>query len=90
MQNDQGVPNEEQLLPVFLPDGSGQCNINPDFFNDLLAAPAVSNTPPEHANRQRIQQRMQARANEELARRCTELRHPNDIVLLGIVDIASG
>ena len=89
-QNDQGVPNEEQLLPVFQPEGSGQCNINPDFFNDLLAAPAVSNTQLEHANRQRIQQRMQARANEELARRCTELRHPNDIVLLGIADIASG
>ena len=46
-QNDLVVPNEEQPLPVFLPEGSGQRLINPDFFNDLLATPAVSSAPPD-------------------------------------------
>lgn len=88
-QNDQGVPNEEQLLPVFLPEDSQQCNINPDFFTDLLATPAVSSAPFSLTSQQRIQQLLQERANNELARRCTELRHPNDIVLLGIANITA-
>lgn len=88
-QNDQGVPNEEQLLPVFLHEGSEQCRINPDFFTDLLAASATSSAPPDSANRQRIQQLLKERADDELARRCTELRHPNDVVLLGIANITA-
>ena len=88
-QNDQGVPNEEQLLPVFLPEGSRQCIINPDFFSDLLTTPADSSTPPDPAKQRQIPQLLAERADAELARRCTELRHPNDIVLLGIANITA-
>ena len=31
--------------------------------------------------------RLRERADAELAKRCTELRHPNDIVLLANADI---
>ncbi len=81
-QNDQGVPKEEQLLPVFLPAGSQRCSINPSFFADLLTNPAVGGKSPNSAVPQDSRELLKQRADAELASRCTELRHPNDIVLL--------
>ena len=91
-QNDQGVPGEEQLLPVLLPASGGQTVINPGFFADLLATPAVSGRPSNPAkpsDRQEMSQTLMQRAETELAARCTGLRHPNDVVLLAEADIVA-
>ena len=87
-ENDQGVPKEEQLLPVFLPAGAGQCSINPGFFADLLTDPAVS-APPDAASLRNVKPLLDKRADAELARRCTDLRHPNDFVLVAVADITA-
>ncbi|MXZ90808.1 MAG: DEAD/DEAH box helicase [Chloroflexi bacterium] len=89
-QNDQGVPTEEQLLPIFLPDGTKQTVVNPAFFIDLLTTPAVGTTPSHPVNpddRRDISRILAQCADDELGRRCTELRHPNDAVLLAEADI---
>ena len=91
-QNDQGVPNEEQLLPIFLPEGSKQAITNPDFFAELLASPAVGNamsSPVDPNPKREMTQLLERRADHELAMRCTELRHPNGIVLLAEADITA-
>ncbi len=88
-QNDQGVPNEEQLLPVFLPKGSQQCGINPPFFADLLTSPPISGAPFDPAVLQDIRQSLKERATAVLADRCTDLRHPNDVVLLAEAEITA-
>ena len=93
-QNDQGVPQEEELLPVFLPDGSSNEAItNPPFFGELLVKPAVNHSQEgalDSAKRSSRQKYLQERAEEELASRCTALRHPNDIVLLATADLTAG
>ena len=84
-QNDQGVPTEEQLLPVFLPSGNRQCFVNPDWFAKLLNTSATSfeqSASSEAGHKLEISRILRERAAAELNRRCTELRHPNDIVLL--------
>ena len=83
-QNDQGIPSEEQLLPIFLSTGDRQTVINPDFFADLITTPAESGaaSPAYLGNKRDIRDTLDKRANTELANRCTELRHPNGIVLL--------
>lgn len=84
-QNDQGVPNEEQLLPVFLPEGSQRSITNPGFFAELLANPVDGSAvpdPPDNKYRRDNMRLLGQRADTELANRCTELRHPNDLVLL--------
>ena len=89
-QNDQGVPNEEQLLPVFLPEGSQHAITNPGFFAELLANPAEESTAHNRIDRnakRAIMELLRKRADDELAERCTELRHPNDIVPLADADI---
>ena len=85
-ENDQGVPKEEQLLPVFLPAGARQCGINPAFFADLLTSPPVS-APPDAASLRNAQPLLHQRADAELARRCTALRYPNDSVLVALAHI---
>ena len=87
-ENDQGVPKEEQLLPVFLPAGTRQCRINPGFFANLLTNPAV-NAPPDAANLRNVRPLLDKRADAELARRCTDLRYPNDNVLVAVADITA-
>lgn len=92
-QNDQGVPNEEQLLPVFLPAGGRQTVTNPDFFSDLLVNPAVNSAQSNSlspSDRRELLAMLKQRADAELGNRCTELRHPNDIVLLAEVHITTG
>ena len=89
-QNDQGIPNEEQLLPVFMPANNGQCVVNPDFFADLLTSPAIISSPLERSIRDENLKLLEERAYTELELRCTELRHPNSVVLLAAVDITAG
>ena len=89
-QNDQGVPNEEQLLPVFMPTGGSQCAVNPDFFTDLLTNPAISSPLLNSGDKGEILKLLEERANTELEIRCTELRHPNAVVLLAEANIQSG
>ena len=84
-QNDQGVPRWETLLPVFLAVGSENPIVNPEFFGSLLVNSSEIQTQPTSANsvkQQKLLQRLEERAQIELANRCTALRHPNDIVLL--------
>lgn len=88
-QNDQGVPNEEHLLPIFMPVGSGRCVVNPDFFVDLLVKPAVSSVPFNSDATDEMLKLLEQCANAELEMRCTELRHPNAVVLLAEANIAT-
>ena len=84
-QNDQGAPRWETLLPVFLAVGSENPIINPEFFGSLLVNSSENQVQPVPANsveQQKLLQRLEERAQIELANRCTALRHPNDIVLL--------
>ena len=89
-QNDQGVPNEEQLLPVFMPANSTQSAVNPDFFADLLAKPAVSGLSCSPVSIGEPLKSLEQRANAELEARCTELRHPNAVVLLAGANVTTG
>ncbi len=89
-QNDQGVPRWDALIPIFTERGSARAGANPDFFGSLLRSEAVSaghvdQTPPNV--RRDTLKRMKTRAEAELARRCSEFRHPNDLVLLAAADI---
>ena len=89
-QNDQGVPKEEQLLPIFLTDSTRQTVINPAFFAELLTTPAVSDITSHltsSSDRRDISRILSQCADNELAMRCTELRHPNSAVLLAEANI---
>ena len=89
-QNDQGVPREEALLPVFLPENSRQSAANPRFFGSLILKPADHPAEPNHLNiggRRNVLSLLDRSAHAELSRRCTTLRHPNDIVLLATADL---
>ena len=94
-QNDQGLPRWEMLVPVFLPADGAMVTANPDFFGSLLLA---SGQGPDRSmrlahtrdDRRHALERMDDRAAEELRDRCTELRHPNDMVLLAAADLQGG
>ena len=91
-QNDQGIPRWDALLPVFLSQGSVDPTANPDFFHDLLVDPAAAHSqPPSTAPEERKERlaRLTERAEDELAKRCTMLRHPNDCVLLATADVTT-
>ena len=91
-QNDQGIPSEEVLLPVFLPQGHKQSVANPSFFGSLLLEPTGRRVDPhttDPSNRNSVLKSLDARASVELASRCTPLRHPSDIVLLATADLTS-
>ena len=89
-QNDQGVPRWEALIPIFLKHGTVRAVSNPDFFGSWLQSEAigrdlpVSTTP---AMRRRSLKVAENHASNELADRCSALRHPNDIVLIAAADI---
>ena len=76
------------MLPVFLPAGTRQCSINPDFFADLLTNPGIS-APADAASLRDVRPLLDKRADAELARRCTDLRYPNDNVLVAVADITA-
>lgn len=89
-QDDQGVPRQEALLPVFLPDGADTAVPNPAFFHDfLLSTPGsdgASSASGLALNEERLELAKRC-AEEELAARCTERRHPNDVVLLACAEL---
>ncbi len=92
-QNDQGITKEEQLLPVFLPSDGRQTVINPEFFSDLLTNSAGGKAQPDSlgaGDARKLLETLRQRAEAELANRCTEMRHPNDIVLLAEAHITAG
>ncbi len=91
-QNDQGEPQGDELLPVFLPEGGGPPIANPAFFASLLVNAPQSQSPPQTGNSAERNVRMEhlrQQADLELAARCTEFRHPNDIVLLATADLSA-
>lgn len=61
----------------------------PEFFAALLAVPAVSGSSPTGMAIQKDLELLERRANAELGSRCTELRHPNDVILLAGANITT-
>lgn len=91
-QNDQGIPRWESLVPVFLREGVEQAYSNPTFFGSLLVNSTSASLPSITDNTSKRRKRLDELdrvAHAELARRCTVLRHPNDIVLLSTADLRS-
>lgn len=91
-QNDQGIPREEALLPVFLPEGGIQAAANPGFLGSLLFNPTESHLQPnplETERRRNILKVLEVAAHSELAARCTTMRHPNDVFLLATADLTA-
>ena len=89
-QNDQGLPRWEMLAPVFLPADRDAALPNPEFFGTLLHAspnPADAPDPGPAAKRRGTLERLATCAAAVLAKRCTQLRHPNDLVLLAAADL---
>lgn len=87
-QDDQGIPREESFLPVFLPEGSDVATSNPDFFHDLLLSPlALRALGDFRAAPTQVRRVLDSCAEEELAARCTDRRHPNDFIALAAAKI---
>ena len=90
-QNDQGLPRWEELVSIYLPLSSDTVAANPGFFGSMLTQGQATIPLPTleagQAERSQILSKMRARAEEELAAKCTALRHPNDVVLLAAADI---
>ena len=92
-QNDQGQPRWEMLVPVFLPADGGQPASSPDFFGSILlnSKPSILATNPldcaPRDERRTVLKRLNSAAETELADRCTQLRHPNDLVLVAAADL---
>ena len=86
-QDDQGMPRWDALIPIFLAE-RGPPTANPEFFNSLLSASGAMPTPkdePDH--RKKRLEALTKKAHDELAARCSVLRHPNDVVLLAAADL---
>ncbi len=89
-QNDQGVPLSDELLPVFLPQGSENPSVEPELFSALLSATVPTAESPHLSTRDERNNQLsllKQRAEQELADKCTKFRHPNDVVLLATADI---
>ena len=89
-QNDQGVPREEMILPVFFSHDTIQASTNPEFFGSLIIEPTVECEQLEKADinaRRNVLGSLDICGHKELANRCTVLRHPNDMVLLSAADL---
>ncbi len=95
-QNDQGLPHWETLVPVFIASDCEDAIANPDFFGSLLHAPGEPASTSEAAiepplvDRHEILEKLDKCAGLELSRRCTPLRHPNDMVLVASADLIFG
>ena len=89
-QNDQGIPRWEALTPIFLPE-RGRAISNPDFFIELLTGDSVAAAPTatKRNDRQKTIDALTRKAHDELAARCSILRHPNDVVLLATADLVT-
>ena len=89
-QDDQGMPRWDALIPIFL-TGRGIPISNPDFFSDLLTDDGSIPSPEESPDsRKKRLDRLTQKAHDELAARCSILRHPNDVVLLATADLKAG
>ena len=91
-QNDQGIPRQEELLPVFLPAGSKQAELSPSFFGHLLHQANETRTQRgdiEPSTRGARLKMLDDAAERRLSSRCSSLRHPNDVVLLAAADLYS-
>ena len=89
-QNDQGIPREESLLPVFLSGDGDKPVANPEFFGHLLHKPQENRLQPhslDASERGDNLSILKNSAHAELSNRCTKLRHPNDVVLLAAADV---
>ena len=87
-QDDQGVPRWETLLPIFQPE-RGNAISSPDFFGELLTRDGTlaGRVAEAHNDRRKTLSALNRKANDELAARCSVLRHPNDVVLLAAADL---
>ena len=90
-QNDQGLSNRADIVPIFLKQGAIVASANPDFFGPLIANGARATSPPNLGGPEERQHRLRllnSAAEIELEAQCTRFRHPNDVVLLASADIA--
>ncbi len=86
-QDDQGLPRWDALVPIHLTE-RGNAISNPDFFNDLLTGGGQMPIPAISGQRRMKQlDALSQKAHDELAARCSPLRHPNDVVLLAAADL---
>lgn len=89
-QNDQGIPRQEELLTMFLPEGISDAEQNPDLFGHLLhethehSTDLLTSKPQARLERLKV---LDATAERILASRCTALRHPNDLILLAAANL---
>ena len=77
-------------MPIFLPVESKAALANPPFFGSLLvdsraATPALSEVKRDA--RVDSLNRLDGCADQELAKGCSALRHPNGITLLATADV---
>lgn len=89
-QNDQGVPQWEDLIPAYLPDGSRVAHVDSALLGSLLAEPSECRSLSHSADVSERQEKLallNACAQRELANRCTQLRHPNDCFLISAADL---
>lgn len=91
-QNDQGVPRWESLVSIYVPADGGPPETNPAFIADLLTKveqgdPGSPRPAASLAERAHVLERMRCVAEQELASKCSGLRHPNDVVLLAAADL---
>ena len=89
-ENDEGVPRWESLVPIFLGEGEFVAGPNSHLFSSVILKPArklVTSGPKNGPDRRSILSLLSDAANDHLARRCTLLRHPNDVVLLTAADV---
>ena len=91
-QNDQGLPRWEALVPIFLPANGSAAMANPDFFGSLLVMSEPNSkqdprSPYAKDDRRAALDEMRGHVAAELKKRCTALRHPNDIVLLAVASL---
>ncbi len=86
-QDDQGMPRWDALIPIFL-DEKGRSISNPAFFRSLLTEGGSGLAPRDaRISRKGRLNALNQKAHDELAARCSTLRHPNDVVLLATADL---
>ena len=81
------MPRWDALIPILLAEGSLPTS-NPSIFNSLLTSNGKAPVPEESSeNRRSRHDKLMELAHDELATRCSVLRHPNDVVLLMMADL---
>ncbi len=91
-QSDQGIPRWEAVIPIFLNSGKEDAVVEPSMFEQMVVRRSVECSECDLDDTETRKQRLSVikeAADNELARRCTELRHPNDVILLAAADICT-